>query len=329
MARLKLTLATADYDHIRDLSTGLVQPEGIDLTCLVMQIEEMFFRFINYREFDVSEMSMGKYTALASQDDKRFWAIPVFPSRIFRHSSIYIRTKGSVRQPSDLVGKRVGVPEWAQTAAVYSRGALMHQYGIDLASINWVQGGVNDAGRTEKVALQLPNGVKLERVTDRSLDDMLLAGELDAVLTAHPPESYEHGNPEVTRMFEDFVPVETEYYRQTGIFPIMHVIAVKREIMDEHPWIAVNLLRAFEQAKANSVARMLEITAPRVPIPWCYEHTRQAQKMFGPDHWPYGIEPNRTTLDAFLQYAYEQGVCERRIEPEDLFPKQLHKSFKV
>jgi len=329
MARLKLTLATADYDHIRDLSTGLVQPEGIDLTCLVMQIEEMFFRFINYREFDVSEMSMGKYTALASQDDKRFWAIPVFPSRIFRHSSIYIRTKGSVRQPSDLVGKRVGVPEWAQTAAVYSRGALMHQYGIDLASINWVQGGVNDAGRTEKVALQLPNGVKLERVTDRSLDDMLLAGELDAVLTAHPPESYEHGNPEVTRMFEDFVPVETEYYRQTGIFPIMHVIAMKRELVEEYPWMPMQLYKAFEEAKARSVARMLELTAPRVPIPWCYAHTANAQKLFGEDHWPYGIEANRRTLDAFLQYGFEQGVCRRRLQPEELFPPQMQKSFKV
>jgi len=221
------------------------------------------------------------------------------------------------------------VPEWAQTAAVYSRGALMHQYGIDLASINWVQGGVNDAGRTEKVALQLPNGVKLERVTDRSLDDMLLAGELDAVLTAHPPESYEHGNPEVTRMFEDFVPVETEYYRQTGIFPIMHVIAMKRELVEEYPWMPMQLYKAFEEAKARSVARMLELTAPRVPIPWCYAHTANAQKLFGEDHWPYGIEANRRTLDAFLQYGFEQGVCRRRLQPEELFPPQMQKSFKV
>ncbi len=329
MAKLKLTLATAEYDHIADLSHGIVQPEGIDLTCLRLQIEDIFFRFINFREFDISEMSMGKYAALTSQGDPRFSAIPVFPSRIFRHSSIYVRTDGKVNTPADLAGKRVGLPEWAQTAAVYSRGALVHQYGVDLASIHWVQSGVNQPGRAEKVRLKLPNGVHVERPTDRSLDEMLLAGDLDAIFSAHPPESYEHGDPRVRRMFEDFVPVETEYYKQTGIFPIMHVIAVKREIMDEHPWIAVNLLRAFEQAKANSVARMLEITAPRVPIPWCYEHTRQAQKMFGPDHWPYGIEPNRTTLDAFLQYAYEQGVCERRIEPEDLFPKQLHKSFKV
>ena len=329
MSRLKLTLATAEYDHIADLSHGIVQPEGIDLTCLRLQLEDIFFRFINFREFDISEMSMGKYAALTSQRDPRFSAIPVFPSRIFRHSSIYVRSDAKIDSPADLAGRRVGVPEWAQTAAIYSRGALVHQYGVDLASIHWVQAGVNQAGRAEKVRLHLPNGVQVARPTDRSLDAMLLAGDLDAILTAHPPDSHDRADPRIRRLFEDFIPVELDYYRQTGIFPIMHVIALKREILDEHPWVATNLLRAFEQAKANSVARTLEVTAPRVPIPWCYERTREAQKIFGTDHWPYGIEANHVTLDAFLQYAHEQGVCERRLAPEDLFPPQLHKSFRV
>jgi 4,5-dihydroxyphthalate decarboxylase len=329
MSRLKLTLATAEYDHIADISNGRVVAEGIDLAPLVLQIEEMFFRFINFREFDVSEMSMGKYVSLASQDDKRFTAIPVFPSRIFRHSSIYVRRDGRVQAPADLVGKRVGLPEWAQTAAIYSRGFLAHQYGLDLTAINWVQSGVNQAGRAEKVALQLPNGIRLERVTDRSLDEMLLAGDLDAILSAHPPESFEHGHPNIKRMFEDYMAVETQYYKDTGIFPIMHVIAMKREIAEEYPWVPMNLFKAFEEAKARSVARMLEVTAPRVPIPWCYEHTARAQALFGPDHWPYGIAPNHRTLSAFLQYAHEQGVCHRLLTPEELFPAQMRKSFKV
>ena len=329
MARLKLTLATAEYDHIADLTSGRVQPEGIDLTAMNIQIEDMFFRMLNFREFDASEMSMGKYTALTSQNDPRFTAIPVFPSRIHRHSSIYVRADGDVRVPADLVGKRVGLPEWAQTAAIYSRGALAHQYGLDLAKIHWVQSGVNEPGRAEKVKLSLPPGVEVERVTDRSLNDMLLAGELDAVLSAHPPISFEHGDTRIRRMFENFVEVEMAYYKETGIFPIMHVIVLKREIVEENPWVALNLFRAFEEAKRRSVARMLEVTAPRVPIPWCYERTVEAQKLFGEDHWPYGIEANRRTLDAFLAWGHEQGVCARRLQPEELFPAQFQKSFKV
>lgn len=329
MARLSLTLATADYDHVADLANGRVKPEGIELTCLAEQIEDIFFRMINFREFDLSEMSMGKYCALTALDDRRFVGIPVFPSRIHRHSSIYVRSDAGIAAPADLAGRRVGLPEWAQTAAVYSRGALRHQYGLDLASIRWVQSGVNQPGRAEKVSLSLPPGIGIERVTDRSLDAMLLAGDLDAILSAHPPESFEHGDPRIRRLFPNFIEVETAYYKDTGIFPIMHVVVMRREIAEAHSWAPLNLFRAFEEAKNRSVARMLEITAPRVPIPWCFERTAEAQRLFGPDHWPYGIEANRRTLDAFLGFAHEQGVCSRRLQPEDLFPPQFQKSFKV
>ncbi len=324
-----LTLAISDYDHVHDLTSGRVVPEGISLTCLSFAVEEIFYRFTFHREWDVSEMSMAKYVSLVSQGDQTVTAIPVFPSRVFRHSSIYVRRDGPIKTPADLAGRRVGLPEWAQTAAVYSRGLLAHQYGLDLADIEWFQAGTNQPGRIEKVKLNLPAGVRLTPVPDGNLSDLLLSGGVDAVLAAHAPACFEQNHHNIIRLFEDYVPIEQAYYRETGIFPIMHVIALKKETVDRHPWVPMNLFKAFDQAKRNSVERMLDITAPRVPIPWCFEHARRAQETFGADHWPYGIEANRRTLDAFLQYAFEQGVCHRRLAPEDLFPPQMRGSFKV
>src|SRR5260221_12403073 len=323
MNEVPLTLAISRYDHVEDLVAGRVVPEGIRLTCLTLPIEEIFFRFLTHREWDVSELSFGKYASLISQGDDSLTAIPVFPSRIFRHSSVYVRRDGSVRGPRDLAGKRIGLPEWAQTAAVYSRGFMAHQYGIDLTGIDWVQAGVNEPGRAEKVALNLPPGIRLTPAPSKSLSRMLVEGEVDAVLSAHAPACFEDRHPNVTRLFEDYVTAQTEYYRPTGSFPIMHVVALKRALLETRPWIAMSLLKAFEEAKRRSVARALEVTAPRFAIPWCFEHARRAQELFGADHWPYGVDGNRTTLDAFLQYAHEQGVCHRRLTPEDLFPRQV------
>lgn len=329
MNELSLTLAISEYDHVTDLAMGRIVPEGIRLTCLNLPVEEIFFRFLVNREFDVSEASLAKYVSLISQGDASLVAIPVFPSRIFRHSSIYVRRDGPISAPQDLVGRRAGLPEWAQTAAVYSRGVLMHQFGIDLAAIDWVQAGVNQPGRIEKVDLRLPAGIKLTRSSDKTLSDMLVSGEIDAVLSAAPPSCFEEGHPNIRRLFENYREVEAAYYRQTSIFPIMHVVTIRREIYDSHPWIAMNLLKAFEEAKQRSMARALDIKAPRFPIPWAYDAARQAQTMFGTDYWPYGVEANRPTLEAFLRYAFEQGVCHRRLEVEELFPKSVQRSFKI
>jgi 4,5-dihydroxyphthalate decarboxylase len=329
MNELSLTLAIGEYDHVTDLATGRIVPEGIRLTCLNLPIEEIFYRFLVNREWDVSETSMAKYVSLISQGDTSLIAIPVFPSRVFRHSSIYVRRDGPVTRPSDLTGRRVGLPEWAQTAAVYSRGLLMHQFGLDLASIDWVQAGVNQPGRIEKVDLRLPAGIKLTRIADQTLSDMLVSGDVDAVLSAAPPACFEEGHPNIRRLFENYREIEAGYYRETSIFPIMHVVTIRRELVDRHPWIAMNLLKAFEEAKRRSVARALDIKAPRFPIPWCYDEARQAQATFGTDYWPYGIDPNRPTLEAFLRYAHEQGVCHRHLDVEELFPKSVRSSFKI
>lgn len=329
MAPLPLTIAINDYDHVRDLLTGRVQAEGIALTALNFEVEEIFYRFVNFREWDISEMSMGKYVSLRAGGDDSVIAIPVFPSRVFRHSGIYIRSDGSVKAPGDLKGCRVGVPEWSQTAVVYMTGLLTEEYGLRLQDIQWVQAGVNQPGRTETARLQLPSGVELERNSKKNLDAMLRAGEVDAVLSAHPPHSFETGDPTVQRLFPDHAKVERAYYGKTGIFPIMHTIALRREVYDRNRWIAGNLLSAFEQAKARSLQRLREYNTARIPIAWLPTYTAEITSLMGEDFWPYGAEPNRKTLEAFLRFAHNQGVCKRLLKLDELFAPETASRFRV
>jgi 4,5-dihydroxyphthalate decarboxylase len=329
MSSLSLSLAFGEYDHVRDLLDGTVPVEGVELTVLRLPVEEMFYRFVMHAEFDVSEVSFAKVVALIAQDDHRFVPLPVFPSRVFRHSSIYVHSDNSIARPEDLAGKRVGVPEWAQTAAIYSRGLLAHEYGVDLASIHWHQAGVNDPGRREKVELALPAGVRLTVVTDRSLSDMLVDGELDAVLSARPPAAFTQGDRRVRRLFEDYRPVELAYARKTGIFPIMHVAAMRRDVYERDRWLARSLFKAFDEARRRSLQRAADITASFFPLPWIADGLRIAGELFGEDPWPYGIERNRTTLDAFLQFAFEQGVCRRLLDVDALFPEEVRGSFRI
>jgi 4,5-dihydroxyphthalate decarboxylase len=329
MAKVPLTLAIGEYEHVRDLFDGTVPVAGVELNVLRLPVEEMFYRFLLGGEFDVSEVSFAKIVALAAQDDTRFVPLPVFPSRVFRHSSIYVRTDSGISRPEQLAGKRVGVPEWAQTAAIYSRGLLAHEYGVDLASVHWHQAGVNEPGRHEKVALKLPPGFRLTVVPERSLSDMLLAGDLDAVLSARPPAPITAGDPRVRRLFADYRDVELAYVRKTGIFPIMHVIAIRREIYDRDRWLAMNLFKAFDEARMRSLARAADLTASFFPLPWIPDELRRARELLGGDPWPYGIEANRTTLDAFLRYAFEQGVCRRLLTAETLFPPEMQSTFRI
>jgi 4,5-dihydroxyphthalate decarboxylase len=329
MNKLPLTAAMPDYDHVRDLTLGRVQPEGIQLTVLTLPVEEIFYRFLVYKEWDVSEISLAKYASLTAQGDETFAALPIFPSRMFRQSSLFVKRNGPIKKITDLVGARVGIPEWAQTAAVYSRGFLAHEYGIDLTSIRWVQAGVNQAGRIEKVDLKLPKGMKLERVADKSLNEMLLSGEIDAVFAARPPAAFTSGDPKIKRFFDDCQRIEADYYKKTGIFPIMHAVAVRRDVLNKNPWVARNLFKAFEEAKRRSVERALDATVTMFPIPWGCEYARRGVELFGEDYFPYGIEKNRKTLEAFLKWAHEQGVCKRRLTVDELFPKQMSSSYRV
>lgn len=332
MADIKLTLAVGDYDQTRDLALGRVRAAGIDLTVLNFNVEEIFFRFFDRLEWEISELSMGMYTSAISRGDNRFIAIPVFPSRVFRQSAFYVRTDGPVRRPEDLMGRKVGCPQWSQTACIYARGYLSDSVGIKLASIDWIQAGVNDPGRPEPAVLRLPDDIRIKSVTDKSLNDMLLAGEVDAIMTARPPRSFVEGDPRIRRLFPDYRSVEEDYFRATGIFPIMHTVAIRRDAYEANRWIARNLFLALEKAKDRSVERLKDLTAAHVPVPWLVDLSERAGRDLvfkNTDFWPYGIDQNMPTLKAFLRYCYEQGTCHRHLSVEEIFAEEALAEIKV
>jgi len=331
MPNLSLTLAIEDYDHVRALISGEVKPKGIDLTCLQFQVEETFFRFANSYEWEISELSFAKFCSLMSQEVPPIVGIPVFISRMFRHSAFYIRGDGKIRTPSDLSGGRIGVPEWTQTATVYARGWLHNEGGARLDEVEWVQGGVNQPGRLEMGNLKLPEGIRVTQVSDRSLSDMLLNGELDAVISARPPDIFLSGNDNLQRLIPDYREVELDYFRRTGVYPIMHTIAIKRDAYELNPWIAGNLMAAFEAAKEKMVERLADICVSRIPLPWLPDTFEKIREEFFPNgnYWPYGIEDNRQTLETFLAYCDEQGVTHKKMTPEELFVPETLKTFKV
>lgn len=321
MMTLQLSLAMNAYDHVRDVLSGDVQPKGIEILPLELGIEEIFYRFTKFQEWHVSEMSFGKVVSLMSEERPPIVALPVFVSRVFRHSAIYLPEGSPIRKPKDLEGRRVGIPEWAQTAGIYVRGMLAHEYGVDLAKIQWFQAGVREPGRVEKVALTLPTGLKIQRVADRTLVQMLAAGELDAVMSAREIPA--------RRLFTDYRTAEAEYWKKTRIFPIMHVLVIRRDVYERDRWIAMSLYQAFEEAKRKSVARVREFGLSHLPMPWVPDHLAQWRALAGEDFWPYGIEPNRPTLEAFFQYAHEQGVAKKRLRMEDVFAPETRETFKI
>jgi 4,5-dihydroxyphthalate decarboxylase len=329
MNKHNLTLAVCDYDHVRDFVSGAVAAEGLNINFQTFSVQEIFHRFTTHREWDASEMSMGMYVSLRSQGDDSLIAIPVFTSRVFRHSSFYVLKDGPVKSPSDLRGGKTGYPEWAHTAGMYSRAWLMHEVGIPLEEIEWVQSGVNQGGRAEHVNLNLPDAVKRRPVSDKSLDEMLLAGEIDSLMSSLAPRSFQDGGGQVVRLMSDFKEVEQQSFRDTGIFPIMHTIALKRDIVDANPWIAKNLFSAFEEAKNRSVARLRDATISRFPYPWAFACAEEMTEMMGSDIWPYGVEANRKTLEAFLQYCLEQGIAHRSMTVDELFAETVLSGFKI
>ena len=324
MSDLRLTLGIGDYDQTRDLAMGRVRPDGIDLTVLNFNPEQIHFRFFRKQEWEISELSMGMYCSAVSEGKQPFIAIPVFPSRVFRLSGFYVRTDGSVRKPEDLAGKRIGCPKLSQTATIYARGYLSATVGIPLSRIKWFRGGVNDPGRVETGNLRLPPDIDIQWVKDRSLDDLLLAGDIDAIITARPPRSFLQGDPRVQRLFPDYPAAEAAYFRATGVFPIMHTVALRRDAYEANRWIARNLMAAFTEAKERSVARLKDVTAAHVPLPWVPDLAERARNLLfgGGEYWPYGIEANRRTLEAFLQFAFEQGVCHRLLRVEEIFAEE-------
>jgi 4,5-dihydroxyphthalate decarboxylase len=321
MNRLKLSIATTDYDHFRDFRTGAVVPEGIDHTWMTLGHHEAFARFTLNREFDVSELSFAKFMTQITRDDSDIVGLPIVCSRLFRFSSFYVNKKSGIKTVQDLKGKRVGSPEWAHSAAVYMRGWMHNECGVKLPDVHWYQAGANAPGRVEKVELNLPAGVEITRIADKSLSEMLASGEIDCAIIARPPTCFLEGHPDVVRLYPDYLGMEEEYYARTKVWPIMHIIAMKKKIVDENPWVARNLVNAFEESKRRSLERLLDPAVSRYPLAWLPTYARKMRDMFGGDPFPYGIEPNRPTLEQMLLYTYQQGIAHKHVKPEDLFPK--------
>jgi 4,5-dihydroxyphthalate decarboxylase len=317
---LHLSIATTDYDHFRDFRTGVVRAEGIEHTWLTLGHHECFARFTANREFDVSELSFAKFLAQVSRPASDIVGLPVICSRLFRFSSFYVNRKSRITTVEDLKGKKVGSPEWAHSAAVYMRGWMHNEAGVKLTDVHWYQAGANAPGREEKVELTLPAGVKLTRVSERSLSDMLASGEIDCAIIARPPTCFLEGHPDVVRLFSDFQAMEESQYERTRVWPIMHIIAMKRSIVDEHPWVARNLYNAFLESKRRSLERILDPAVSRYPVPWLTTYARKMRDMFGGDLFPYGIEENRPTWEQAALYAFQQGIAQRLMKPEELFP---------
>lgn len=314
---LRMALAIGDYDHVRDLAEGRVRPEGLELTCLRLPPEEIFARFSARREWEAAEFSLALYVNRVSAGDRSMIGIPAFPSRVFRHGSFYARPDGP-EALEELAGARVGIPEWAQTAGVWARGILAERHGVDLAAVSWVQGGVNDAGRREKAKVELPAGIEVRPESERSLDQLLRAGELDAVISARPPSGFAAG--EVRRLLADPQAAELAYWEETGVFPIMHLVVLRGDFLESAPWAAASLHAALDEARSRCAARLLDDTASHVPLPWVAAIAAEARERFGGELWPYGMEANRVTLETFLRYAHDQGVASRPLSLHDLFP---------
>jgi 4,5-dihydroxyphthalate decarboxylase len=331
VSKLRLTLACWNYDRTRALLEGRVQPEGIDLTYLSMPVEETFFRMLRHREFDVAEMSLSSYTVSLFREQKHFIAIPVFPSRFFRHSCIYVNAKSGIREPKDLIGRKVGNPEYQMTAPVWIRGILQDEYGVPVDSPTYLTGGEEEPNRPEKLKLDLPPNIKVRPIGERdTLAAMLRDGGIDAFYTARMPSTYKAGQPgPVRRLFEDYMEVEQAYYRKTRIFPIMHTVVIRREVYEQNRWIAMNLYKAFGQAQRECYEDLYVTAALKTSLPWLTKHVEDARALMGDDFWPYGFAPNRETLATFLRYHHEQGLSKRQLQPEELFAPETLESFRI
>ncbi|HEY7321250.1 MAG TPA: ABC transporter substrate-binding protein [Candidatus Binatia bacterium] len=329
MGNIHLTLACEDYDRTRPLKDGIVKPDGIELNYLVLSVEEIFWRMMKYEEFDVSELSMGAFLTAAARGRRPFVAIPVFPSRTFRHRCIFVNTASGIERPENLRGKRMGVPEYSMTAAVWLRGLFQHQYGVAPAEIYWVQAGEEHPGRKDRVDFEMPAGVSLESRPDTTLNDMIDSGEIAAMMSPRMPTCFINDSPRVRRLFPNYKQVEMEYFKQTGLFPIMHVIVIRRAIYDAHPWVAQNLYKAFAQAKDLCMKELYDTNVLRVSLPWTATEYEETRALMTADYWPYGIAPNRANLETLHSYLYEQGLIKQKLNLDDLFAGETAEAFKV
>jgi 4,5-dihydroxyphthalate decarboxylase len=320
MPDLKLTLACWNYDRTRALIDGRVKPEGIELDIQLLRPRQTFQRMLDDREFQVSELSLASYAALKGRGDCPFVAIPVALSKIFRHSCIYVRTDAGIKTPADLKGKRVGTSQYSSTALVFMRGMLQHDHGVAPSDMHWFMGGLSTFTEQPLIPLDLPGNVRLDFLpAGQTLEAMFEAGELDALLSIYIPSLFLNGSPRIARLFPSFKQVEQDYYRRTGIFPIMHTVVLREDVYKAHPWAAKSIYQAFRAAKDLAVEGLYDTDALQLALPWLLDYVEESWRVFGKDFWSYGLEPNRATLAAIGRYVHEQGLSPRVVSPDELF----------
>jgi 4,5-dihydroxyphthalate decarboxylase len=328
MSKLALSVAIGDYDRNRPLIDGAVRIDGVDPVFMTLYPEEIFFRALRTHDFDICELSLSSFTVKTAAGDNPYVGIPCFVSRAFRHTSIYVRTD-RIREPRDLKGRKVGVPEYQLTANVWARAILQDDYGVAPGDMRWVRGAIEHAGRIEKISIKLPPGVVLDDApAGRTISDLIDKGEIDGFIAPRPPY-LARPNPNVGWLFPDPIAAAKDYFKRTGIFPIMHLVGIRRTLVDQHPWLPAAVMKAFEQSKAAALAHLSDTSATKVTLPFIEEQLAATRELMGEDFWPYGLESNRKTLETFLRHHHAQGLSSRLVRPEELFHPSTHESFKI
>ncbi len=331
MSKLPISLSVGLYDRTFPLFDGQVQIEGCDLNPVPLLPEECFHRAFKTADFDITEMSLSSHTVMTGAGKAEYIGIPAFTSRVFRHSAIYIRTDRGINRPEDLKGKVIGIPEYQQTANVFVRGFLQDEHGVKATDIKWRSGGIEEPGRGERAPINLPPGIDLQSIpNDRTLSDMFIKGEIDGMMTARVPSAFIKKMPNIGRLFPDYVPVEEAYFKKTKIFPIMHLIGIRRSLVEKYPWLPASVFKAFVQAKEIAVHELSIIGHLAVTLPWPVAAQERAKEIIGDDYWAYGnTENNRHILDVFMRYSYEQGLIATPMSWETLFAPSTLDTSKI
>ena len=318
-----------DYDRTRALLDGRVQIDGVDPVYMTLYPEEMFFRAMRSQDFDICELSFSSYMVKTAQNTCPYVAVPVFLSRAFRHTSIYVR-KDRVHKPEDLKGRRIGLPEYQLSAQVWARAILQDDHGVHPEDVTWLRGGIETPGRPEKIALKLPAGVRLENAPEgTTISELLDRGEIDGFMAPRPPSAQALSNPAVGWLFDDPTAAAKDYFKRTGIFPIMHVVGVRKTLCDAHPWLPMAVFKAFNQAKGAALEALSDTSATKVTLPFVEEQLKAARETMGQDFWSYGVAANRATLDAFLRHHHAQGLSQKRMQIEEIFHPATYETYAI
>ena len=328
MAKLNLSVAVGPYDRTRALVDGSVQIDSVNAHCMTLSPEEIFFRAFRHAEFDICELSLSSFTVKTAQGSCPYVGVPAFVSRAFRHTSIWVRTD-RIKKPEDLKGRKVGLPEYQLTANVWARSVLQDDYGVKPSDIHWIRAGIEDATRPEKISIKLPPDVKLENgPPGKSISTLLQEGTIDGFIAPRPP-SLPKNTPNIGWLFPDPTATAKDYFKRTGIFPIMHLVGVRKTLAEQHPWLPGAVLKAFEQSKAAALDLLSDTSATKVTLPFVEEQLKAARDLMGEDFWPYGIAPNRKTLETFLKHHHAQGLSPREVKVDELFHPGTHEAFSL